>query len=192
MKTDLLQSYGHCWVFQICWHIEHSTFTAPSFRIWNSSTGIPSPPLALFKVMLPKAYLTSLSRMPGLENFETYLTSMWDECSCAVVWAFFGITFLWDWNENRPFPVLWSLLNFPNLPAYYVQHFNSIIFQDFPQFLVIHTVKGLGIVNKAEVDGFLGLSCFYDDPAALAIWSLVLLPFLNPAWRCGSSWFMYC
>ena len=48
MKTDLFQSCGHCWVFQICWHIECSTFTASSFRIWNSSTGIPSPPLALF------------------------------------------------------------------------------------------------------------------------------------------------
>ena len=46
MKTDLFQSCGHCWVFQIRWHIECSTFTALSFRIWNSSTGIPSPPLA--------------------------------------------------------------------------------------------------------------------------------------------------
>ena len=65
MKTDLFQSCGHCWVFWICWHIECSTFTASSFRIWNSSTGIPSPPLALFAVMLPKAYLTSHSRMSG-------------------------------------------------------------------------------------------------------------------------------
>jgi len=48
MKTDLFQSCGHCWVFQIYWHIECSTFTASSFRIWNSSTGIPSPPLAFF------------------------------------------------------------------------------------------------------------------------------------------------
>ena len=65
MKTDLFQSSGHCWVFQICWHIECSTFTASSFRIWNTSTGIPSPPLALFVVMLPKAHLTSHSRMSG-------------------------------------------------------------------------------------------------------------------------------
>ena len=65
MKTDLFQSCGHCWVFQICWHIERSTFTASSFRIWNSSTGIPSPPLALFVVMLSKAHLTSHSRMSG-------------------------------------------------------------------------------------------------------------------------------
>ena len=52
MKTDLFQSCGHCWVFQICWHIECSTFTASSFRIWNSSTGIPSPPLALFVAIM--------------------------------------------------------------------------------------------------------------------------------------------
>ena len=55
MKTDIFQSCGLCWVFQICWHIECSTFTVSSFRIWNSSTRFPSPPLALFLVMLPKA-----------------------------------------------------------------------------------------------------------------------------------------
>ena len=65
MKTDLFQSCGHCLVFQIFWHIECSTFTASSFRIWNSSTGIPSPPLALFVVMLSKAHLTLHSRMSG-------------------------------------------------------------------------------------------------------------------------------
>ena len=65
MKTDLFQFCGHCWVFQICWHIECSTFTASSFRIWNSSTGIPSPPLVLFVVMLPEDHLTSHSKMSG-------------------------------------------------------------------------------------------------------------------------------
>ena len=63
MKTDLFQSCGHCWVFQICWHIECSTLSASSFRIWNSSAGIPSPPLALFIMMLPKAHLTLQSRI---------------------------------------------------------------------------------------------------------------------------------
>ena len=57
---------------------------------------------------------------PGLENFEHYFTSVWDECNYAVVWAFFGITFLWDWNENWPFLVLWPLLSFPNLLIYQV------------------------------------------------------------------------
>ena len=61
MKTDLFQS----WVFHICWYSACNTFTASSFRIWNSSTGIPSPPLALSVVMLSKAHLTSHSRMSG-------------------------------------------------------------------------------------------------------------------------------
>ena len=67
---------------------------------------------------------------PGLENFEHYFTSVLDECNCVVVWAFFGIAFLWDWDENWSFPVLWPLLSFPYLLAYWVQHFPSIIFQD--------------------------------------------------------------
>ena len=53
MKTHLCQSCGHCWVIHICWHIECSIFTASSLRIWNSSTGIPSPPLAFFVAMPP-------------------------------------------------------------------------------------------------------------------------------------------
>ena len=65
MITYLIQSCSHCWVFQIFWHNECSILTASCFRIWNSSTGIPSPPLALFVVMLPKAHLTSHSRMSG-------------------------------------------------------------------------------------------------------------------------------
>ena len=67
---------------------------------------------------------------PGLENFDHYFTRVWDECNCAVVWTFIGFAFLWDWSENWPFPVLWPLLSFPNLLAYWVQHFHSIIFQD--------------------------------------------------------------
>ena len=74
MKTDLFQSCGHCWVFQICWHIECSTLKASCFRIWNSSTEIPSPPLALFVVMLSKAHLTSHSRMSGSR---WVITSSW-------------------------------------------------------------------------------------------------------------------
>ena len=65
---------------------------------------------------------------PSMKNFEHYFASVWDKCNCVVVWAIFGIAFLWDWNENWPFPVLWPLLSFPNLLAYWVQHFHSIIF----------------------------------------------------------------
>ena len=67
---------------------------------------------------------------PSLENFEHYFANVWNECNCAVVWTFFGIAFLWDWNENWPFPVLWPLLSFPNLLACWVQHFHTIISED--------------------------------------------------------------
>ena len=42
---------------------------------------------------------------------------------------------------------------------------HSHFFKNFPQFVLIHTFKGFGIVNKAEIDVFLELSCFFDDPA---------------------------
>ena len=67
---------------------------------------------------------------PGLENFKHYFASVWNECNCAVVWTFFGIAFLWDWNEHWTFPVLWPLLSFPNRLAYWAQHFHSIISWD--------------------------------------------------------------
>ena len=65
----------------------------------------------------------------GLENFEHYFSSVWDECNCAVVWAFFGIASLWYWNENWSLPVLWPLLNFPNLLGYWVQNFTASSFR---------------------------------------------------------------
>ena len=82
-----------------------SAFSKSSLNIWKFTVHIPLKPI--------------------LENFEHYFTSMWNECNCAIVWAFFGIAFLWDWNENWPFPVLWSLLSFPNLVAYWMQPFHS-------------------------------------------------------------------
>ena len=69
-----------------------SAFSKSSLNIWKFTVHV------LFK--------------PSLENFEHYFASVWNECNCAVVWAFFGIAFLWDWNENWPFPVLWPLLSF--------------------------------------------------------------------------------
>ena len=65
---------------------------------------------------------------PGLENFEHYFATVWDECHCVVVWTLFGIAFLWDWNESWPFPDLWPQLSFPNLLSYLEQGFHSIIF----------------------------------------------------------------
>ena len=61
-----------------------------------------------------RKFMVHVLLKPGLENFKHYFTSMWEECNCVVVWAFFGIAFLWDWNENWPFLALWPLLSFPN------------------------------------------------------------------------------
>ena len=65
---------------------------------------------------------------PSMENFEHYFASMWNKCNCVVVWTFFGIVLLWDWNENWPFPVLWPLPSFPNLLTYWEKHLHSINF----------------------------------------------------------------
>ena len=67
----------------------------------------------------------------------------------------------------------------------------SHLFQNFPQFIVIHTVKGFGIFNKAEVHDFLELSCFFYDQWTWATWSLVPLPFWKPGWASWSSWLVY-
>ena len=88
---------------------------------------------------------------PGLENFEQYFASMWDEYNCEVVWAFFGIAFLWDWNENWSFPVLWPLLSFLNLLAYWVQHFHSIIFQNSGLYIDIIATKTLNMWRACRI-----------------------------------------
>ena len=63
-KNTFFQSCGHCWVFQICWHIGCS-YLSIIFKVLSSSAGIPSPLLVLFIVMLPEALLTSHPRMSG-------------------------------------------------------------------------------------------------------------------------------
>ena len=65
-------------------------------------------------------FMVHMLLKPGLENLEHYAASVWDEYNWVVVWAFFGIVFFGDWNENWPFPVLWPLLSFSNLLAYWV------------------------------------------------------------------------
>ena len=83
----------------------------------------------------------------------------------------------------------------------------SHLFQNFPQFIVIHTVKGFGIVNKAEIDVFLELSCFFDNPTdignlisgssafsktSLNIWKFTVHVLLSLAWRILSITLLAC
>ena len=68
----------------------------------------------------------------------------------------------------------------------------SHLFQNFPQFVVIHTVKGFSVVSEVEVDVLLELSCFFYDPTDVGNLILVPLPFLNPVCTSGSSQLTYC
>ena len=83
----------------------------------------------------------------------------------------------------------------------------SHLLQNFPQFIVIHTVKGFGIINKAEIDVFLEFSCFFDDPAyvgnlisgscafsktSLNIWKFTVHVLLSLAWRILSITLLAC
>ena len=70
-----------------------------------------------------RKFMVHILLKPGLENFEHYFTSVWDECNCVVVCAFFGIAFLWDWNENWPFPVVW-----PGLSPYKIVQYTYLIY----------------------------------------------------------------
>ena len=107
--------------------LEHSCFFDDSADVGNlifGSSAFSKTSLNIWK------FTVHVLLKPGLENFEYYFTSVWDKCNCLIIWAFFGIAFLWHCNENWPFPVLWPLLSFPHLLTYWVQHFHSIIFQD--------------------------------------------------------------
>ena len=57
----------------------------------------------------------------------------------------------------------------------------SQLLNNFPQFVVIHTVKGFGVVNKEKVEVFLELSCFFNDPVDVGNLIMVPLPFISPA-----------
>ena len=81
MKTDLFHSCGHCWVFQICWHIECSTYTASSFRIWNSSTGIPSSPK-----MAGSSWVITPSWLSGSIRSFFYSSSMYS-CHLFIIYS---------------------------------------------------------------------------------------------------------
>ena len=83
----------------------------------------------------------------------------------------------------------------------------SHVFKNFPEFVVVHTVKGFGIVNKAEIDVFLELPCFFHDPedvgslisgysafskTSLNIWKFTVHVLLKPGWRILSITLLAC
>ena len=119
-----LKSLSPVWLFVTPWTVASQTSPLMWFSMQEYQSGLLFPPpgdlpYPGIKPASPALQEDTLTSEP--------LGSMWDECDCGVGWTFFGIAFLWDWNENWPIPVLWPLLNFPNLLAYWVQHFHSII-----------------------------------------------------------------
>ena len=100
--------------------LEFSFFRWPN-RFWQFDLCFP----CLFEIQVE--HLKVLGSRTVEAGLGECWASMWDECNCVVVWSFFAIAFLWDWNENWIFPVPWPLLSFPNLLAYWVQHSHGII-----------------------------------------------------------------
>ena len=101
-EVDVFLEFNGCWQFNLCFLC----------LFWNQLEH-----LEVHSSCIAEAWLG---------EFEHRFASVWDECECAVVGAFCGIVLFSDWNENGPFPVLRPLLSFPNLFAYWVQHFYSI------------------------------------------------------------------
>ena len=90
-----------------------------------------------------------------LNGFDLILASMWNEGNFMVYWTFFSIALLWSLNEIWPFPVLWPLLNFPGLLAYFVEYLRASSFR----ILNIHTVsfwEGLRAGGKGDGRGWDG------------------------------------
>ena len=170
-----LKRVGHDWVTSL-----HSVYKlnkqgeniqpwCTPFPIWNKSV---VPCLVLTVASWPAYRLNKQG-----DNLQPWLTPfpIWNQsivpCLVLTVASWTAYRFLRRQVRCSDIPILWRIF----------------------QFVVIHTVKSFGVVIKAEVDVFLELSCFFDDPTEhLAIWSLVPLPFLKPAWTSGSSWFTYC
>ena len=94
------------------------------FNLWANLGNLISGSSAFSKSNLNiSKFMVHVLLKPGLENFEHYFASMWDECNCVVVEHSLALPFF-----GMGMKFLWPLLNFPNLLAYWVQHFHSIIF----------------------------------------------------------------
>ena len=101
-----IKSFGIVNKAEIDVFLELSCFCDDSADVGNLISGSS----AFFKTSLNICkYTVPVLWKPGLETFKHHFSRVWDECNCAVVWAFFVIAFLWNWNENWPFPVLGPL-----------------------------------------------------------------------------------
>ena len=115
LKKCLFSSMAHFWLGHLFfWNCIFLSFLWSSIyfgSLISGSSAFSKSSLYIWK------FLVHILLKPSLKNFEHYLASMWNECNYTVLWTVFGVAFLWDWNENWPFPVLRPLLSFPDLLA---------------------------------------------------------------------------
>ena len=128
---------------------------------------------------------------PGLENFEHYFANACNENNCAVVWAFFGITFLWDWNENWYFPVLWLLIM-----QYF--HFHVSQFQLLSHVRLFMTPwaaahqASLSITNSCSLLKLTSIESVMPSNHLILCCSHLLLPSILPSIRVFSNESVLC
>ena len=125
---------------------------------------------------------------PYLENFEHYFASMWDECNCAVVWTFFRIAFLWDQNENWSFLILWLLLSFSNLLAYWVWTFTAWSFRIWnssagipstPLALFVVMLPKVTLTSHSRISGYRWGTQSLTPPLTTLLNFIVITPLLH-------------
>ena len=102
--------------------LEHSCFFCDPVDVGNLISAFSKSSLNIWK------FSVHVLLKPRLKDFEHNLISLEDECNRPVVWTFCSTALLGNWCEDWPFPVLWLLLDSPNLLTYWVQHFNLLGF----------------------------------------------------------------
>ena len=108
-------------------------------------------------------------------------------CSLGILLSQFGTSLLFHIRSNCFFLTCIQIYQEAGQVVWY-----SHLLKNFPQFVVIHTLKGLGIVNKVEVDVFLEFSCFCYDPMDVGNLITGSSAFSKPSLKTGSSQFKYC
>ena len=114
LTCEWVKLLSHVQLFETWWTVAYQAPLSMGFSRQEYWSGLPFP----FPGGLPDPGIEP--RSPALEadiltsepSGKPWWASVWDECNCAVVWTFFCIVFLWDWNENWPFPVLWPGVEF--------------------------------------------------------------------------------
>ena len=106
---------GFCVVNEADVFLEFSCFFYNPTNVGNLTSG--SSRFSKYSLLIWKLLVHVLLK-PSLKVFELYLTNMQNEDNCALVWIFFGISLLWDWNDNWPFSSPVILAEFLNLPEF--------------------------------------------------------------------------